>query len=112
MMQRLESSIKVIRPVGSLTAATVDTFVQELRAALSCERTGEFMIDMSGVDGIDNVGLVSLISAFNEATSLSKHMSLCSVPPSIRIIFELAQLDQFFNFSDSAPETRVAALAA
>ncbi len=100
MMQRFESSIRVVRPVGSLTSATVDTFAQELKAALSCDKTSEFMVDLSNVDSIDNAGLVALMTAFSEANACSKHICLCGVPPSVRIALELAQLDQCFSFTD------------
>ncbi|MEO0540611.1 MAG: STAS domain-containing protein [Cyanobacteria bacterium P01_A01_bin.105] len=111
MMKRFESSIRVIRPVGSLTAATVDTFAQELKAALSCDQTGDFMVDMSDIDSIDNAGLVSLMNAFSEANACSKQISLCGVPPFVRIALELAQLDQCFRFVDLAVD-RAPALAA
>ncbi len=105
MMHVLESSIRIIRPVGSLTSETVDAFAQELKAALSCDETGEFIVDMSNVDSIDNSGLVSLMAASSEANACSKQISLCGVPPSVRIALELAQLDQCFNFVDVAPSS-------
>jgi len=111
MVHVLESSIRVIRPVGALTSTTVGTFAQELRAALSCQQTGEFVVDMSNVDSIDNAGLVSLMTAFSEANACSKQISLCGVPPSVRIALELAQLDQCFSFVDDAANTAPALAA-
>ncbi|NEP17486.1 MAG: STAS domain-containing protein [Leptolyngbya sp. SIO4C1] len=99
-MHSFESSVRVIRPLGAITAASADKFTQELVSAISSETAAELMVDMSEVDTLDSAGLVSLMSALKTAQSLSKQLSLCSVPPSIRIVFELTQLDRVFTFTE------------
>ena len=64
----------VIRPQGSLNAAN----------ALEIER--------------------HLTAALKLAQSLDKSLSICSVSPAIRIIFELTQLDRVFEFVKNEEE--------
>ncbi|MEO0459099.1 MAG: STAS domain-containing protein [Cyanobacteria bacterium P01_A01_bin.114] len=109
-MKSIESSVKVVRPSGAITAAKADKFAQELVSAMSCETAQELLVDMSEVESLDSAGLVSLMSALKTAQSLSKRLSLYSVPPSVRIVFELTQLDRVFNVADQLP--RVEAVAA
>ena len=110
VMDNSGTMVKVMQPTGALTAASAEAFRQELVAVLSSETASELVVDMSQVESLDSAGLVSLISALNLAQSQSKRLSLYSVPPSIRIVFELAQLDQVFTLVDTA--SPAAALAA
>ncbi|MEM8804525.1 MAG: STAS domain-containing protein [Cyanobacteria bacterium P01_G01_bin.38] len=102
-MQSIESSVKVVRPSGAITASSADTFTQELVSAMSCETAQELLVDMSEVESLDSAGLISLMSALKTAQSLSKRLSLYSVPPSVRIVFELTQLDRVFNVTEQLP---------
>jgi anti-sigma B factor antagonist len=105
----LDSSIKIIRPIGSLTAKSISRFNQELTAAISSD-ADELLVDMGQVNHIDNDGLVALMNAFNSAQALGKRVSLHSLPPSVRIVFELTQLDRVFTVIDggAAQEALVA----
>jgi anti-anti-sigma regulatory factor len=51
---------------------------------------------------------MALVSALTLAQQLGKRFSLCSVAPSIRIIFELTQLDRVFEIFDNAVEFEAA----
>lgn len=102
-MDSFGSAVKVIQPAGSLTAASADAFQQELVSAISSESARELVVDMSQVDALDSAGLVSLMTALNAAQSMSKRLSICAVPPSIRIVFELTQLDRVFTLLDNSP---------
>ena len=50
---------------------------------------------------MDSAGLMALIEAFRLAQELEKELSICSVAPSVRMIFELTQLDRVFDIFDS-----------
>ncbi|MBE9076619.1 STAS domain-containing protein [Romeria aff. gracilis LEGE 07310] len=108
-MQILNSSITVIRPAGALDAKSASQFQQQLISAISAEHALELRVDMSQVESLDNAGLVCLMSALNTAQMLRKRLSICSVPPSIQIVFELTQLDRIFTLLESAASPQVAA---
>jgi anti-sigma B factor antagonist len=102
-MNSCGSTMMVIQPTGALTAASADAFKQELLSAISCETAKELMVDLSQVDALDSAGLMSLMTALNRAQALSKQLTICAVPPSIRIVFELTQLDRVFTLIEHSP---------
>ena len=108
-MQSLDLSVTVVQPCGALNAANAEAFQQTLTSAISSEQSTGLMVDMSGVESMDSSGLISLVSALSLARASSKRFSLCAVPPSIRIVFELTQLDQVFEMVESYPEQTLAA---
>ncbi len=99
-MQGTQSALTIVKPCGALNAANAYSLQAELSEYISSDNSAGLMVDMSGVESLDSAGLVSLISALRMARNLSKRFCLCSVPPSIRIVFELTQLDQVFEFVD------------
>jgi anti-sigma B factor antagonist len=92
--------ITVIRPQGSLNAAIALQFEQELIAAVSQQGNNFLLVDLEKVESIDSAGLMALVSALKLSQRLGQRFSLCSISPSIRIIFELTQLDQVFEILD------------
>ncbi len=99
-MESLQSALTVVQPSGALNAATAHILQDQLSDHIASSTSAGLMVDMSRVESLDSAGLVSLISALRMARNLSKRFCLCSVPPSIRIVFELTQLDQVFEFVD------------
>lgn len=97
-MENLKSALTVVQPSGALNAANAHSLQAQLSEHISADGSLGLMVDMSRVESLDSAGLVSLISALRMARNLSKRFCLCSVPPSIRIVFELTQLDQVFEF--------------
>ncbi|MCX7592299.1 MAG: STAS domain-containing protein [Fischerella sp.] len=91
------SKITVIRPQGSLNAANALEFERDLTTALTQNGSSSLVVDLEQVEALDSAGLMTLVSALKLAQSLGRRFSLCSVSPSIRIIFELTQLDQVFE---------------
>ena len=91
----------IIRPCGSLNAATAPEFQHQLHTAILSEQTSALVIDMSQVESLDSAGLMALVSTLNLAQAHQKRLSLCSVTVSIRIVFELTQLDQVFEIFDN-----------
>ncbi|WP_026731482.1 STAS domain-containing protein [Fischerella sp. PCC 9605] len=89
--------ITVIRPQGSLNAANALEFERDLTTALAQNRSSCLVVDLEQVEALDCAGLLALVSALKLAQSLGRRFSLCSVSPSIRIIFELTQLDRVFE---------------
>jgi anti-anti-sigma factor len=60
---------------------------------------------MSQVESLDSAGLIALVSALKQARQLQKRLCLFSVPPAIRILFELTQLDRAFEMVDELPQS-------
>jgi anti-sigma B factor antagonist len=99
--------ITLIRPQGVLNAANATEFQKELETAV-WEINSNLLIDLEQVESLDSAGLMALVSALKLAQSLGRRFSLCSVSASIKIIFELTQLDRVFEIFDS----KAAAVAA
>lgn len=98
-----ERTITVIRPQGSLNAASALAFEQDLTTVLTQDRSSVLLVDLEQIESLDSAGLMTLVSALKLAQQLKWRFSLCSVSPSLRIIFELTQLDRVFEiFEDEA----------
>lgn len=90
-----------IFPQGSLNAANAAEFQQDLTTALQDSHTQALIVNLGQIESLDSAGLMALVSSLKLAQKLGCVMSLCSVPPAIKIIFELTQLDQVFEILDS-----------
>lgn len=102
-MAILDSSKTVICPSGVLNAESAANFEQQLTSAMQSNCGEELVVDMSNVDSLDSAGLVSFMSALNNAKQTSTRLRICSAPPSVRIVFELTQLDRVFTMVDQFP---------
>ncbi|BAZ01756.1 anti-sigma-factor antagonist [Tolypothrix tenuis PCC 7101] len=89
--------VTLIRPQGCLNAANALEFKRDLTTALTQDDTSILLVDLAAVESLDSAGLMALVSALKLAGSLGRSLQLGSVSPSIRIIFELTQLDQVFE---------------
>lgn len=94
---------EIIQPHGSLSAANLIKFQDQLNSAVLSDQNSRLLIDMRQVESIDSDGLMVLVSAWKLAKRLNKRFSLCSVSRSIRIVFELTQLDRVFEILDGHP---------
>ncbi|MDJ0701742.1 MAG: STAS domain-containing protein [Leptolyngbyaceae cyanobacterium MO_188.B28] len=108
-MQNLDSSMTLVQPCGALNAANAESFQQALTSAISSQQSEGLLVDMSQVDSMDSSGLISLVSVLSLARTLGKRFSLCAVPPSVRIVFELTQLDRVFEMVEGSSEETLAA---
>ena len=112
-MAALVAPVTVTCPSGTLNAESAAALERELVAAVSEACEGELVVDMSNVDSLDNAGLVAFMSALNNAKEKCRRLSICSAPPSVRIVFELTQLDRLFTVTDQTTvEEKVLPLAA
>ncbi len=101
-MKTFLSSTTVAQPTGALNAANADAVRQELLAALSSEQCGGVVVDLSQVESMDSAGLIALAASLRAAQAAGKFLQLRQVPPSIRIVFELTQLDGAFGLTQGA----------
>jgi anti-sigma B factor antagonist len=96
-----KTKIKVVQPEGYINACNAPDFQNSLNAAILCPNNHGLLVDFGQVHFIDGVGLMALISAFKLAKSLNRRFSICSVLPSIRMIFEITQLDRAFEIFEN-----------
>ncbi|MBW4666210.1 MAG: STAS domain-containing protein [Cyanomargarita calcarea GSE-NOS-MK-12-04C] len=93
--------ITVVRPQGSLNAANALEFERDLTTALAQKDNAVTLVDLEKLESLDSAGLMALVSGLKVSQSLGKRLSLCSLPASIKIVFELTQLDGAFEIFES-----------
>lgn len=96
----MDSHLTIIQPSGHINASNASELQRQLTVAVASQQYS-ILVDMKRVESLDSAGLMALISALSLAQSLKRRFSLCSVAPSIRMIFELTQLDGAFEIFES-----------
>ncbi len=91
----------VVQPTGHINASSAPEFQQQLLETVSSDRHSSILVDLSSVNSLDSAGLMALVSALTLSQQLDKRFGICCVPASIRIIFEVTQLDRAFKIFDS-----------
>lgn len=94
----IQNQVIAIAPSGEINAANVKGFKNQLITAVKSNRSATLVIDLEKVEFIDSAGLMALVTARRLAQDLDQRLVLCSVAPSIMILFELTQLDKVFEF--------------
>lgn len=102
--------ITIVQPRGHVNAANAVELQKLLKSAVSTHRSTILLVDMGQVESLDSAGLMALVEGFSLARHFGKRLSLCSVKPTIGMIFELTRLDGVFEIFDS-PGTFEAAIA-
>jgi len=77
------------------------TILQQQLAAIAPDRHKLWVIDMSHVDFIDSSGLCALVGGLNIARQRGCRLVICNLSATVRLIFEITQLDQLFEIFDS-----------
>ena len=91
----------ILEPKESITSDNANDFEVMITQALHQPDYSGYLVDMHKVNFLDNAGLMALISAFRLAKSLGKQLSLCSITPTVQIVFDLTRLDSIFHFVES-----------
>jgi anti-sigma B factor antagonist len=99
------SRAKIVEIQGNINAENAAELKQYLADTVSASENASLMVDMSQVGALDSAGLMVLVSTLTLAQQLNKKFKLIGVS-SVRIIFELCQLDRVFEISEQhlAPE--------
>ncbi|BAZ52710.1 anti-sigma-factor antagonist [Nostoc sp. NIES-4103] len=100
--------ITVIRPQGFINATNALELERDFTRALTQDDISILLVDLAAVESLDSSGLMALVSALKLAQSLGRSFRLCSVSPSIKIIFELTQLDGVFEILEEEVNLAVA----
>ncbi|PSF38761.1 anti-anti-sigma factor [Aphanothece hegewaldii CCALA 016] len=93
--------VATFEPVGYVTAANITELQTQLGEAVKSPEYSMFLVDMAKVEFLDSAGLMTLVSAYRLAQNLGKRLSICSIAPSVRIIFELTQLDRVLQIFEN-----------
>lgn len=99
----------VFRAKGSLNAAVIEQFQQDLDAWLASATSDALVIDFAMVDFLDSSTLVVLVDAYKRTRQARKQLMLSGVSPELKIIFELTRLDTIFTIC-ATPDAAFASL--
>lgn len=94
---KLHTEFTTFRPEGFLSAANASEFLERLTVEIKASGNSALLVNMEAVEFMDSAGLMVLIKAFRFAQSLDQRFAICSLAPSVRIMFELTQLDKAFE---------------
>lgn len=95
-----DSRMTILQPSGHINVANATEFQRQLTTAVTSAHQA-VLVDMHLVESLDSAGLMSLVCAFRLAQSLNCNFSLCAVSPTIKMIFELTQLDRAFEIVEN-----------
>jgi anti-sigma B factor antagonist len=88
--------VKVIQPSGIFDGTKANGFEQEIN---QCLETGAeiILVDLENVSFMDSSGLRVLVSALKIIKASDRKLVVCSVNKQVRLLFELASVDKFFE---------------
>ncbi|MGF1590110.1 MAG: STAS domain-containing protein [Pleurocapsa sp.] len=105
---QLRTQFTTFRPEGFLSAANASEFLERLTAEVKSSVNSALLVNMEAVEFMDSAGLMALIKAFRLAESLGRRFGICSLAPSVRMMFELTQLDKAFEIFDTQADFQLA----
>lgn len=105
----IAQNIATVEPEGYISAANAPQFLEELTSAVTQENNEILLVDMNKVEFLDSAGLMVLVKVFRMTQKLGRRLIICSVAPSVRMVFELTQLDKVFEIFDSRNDLQLVA---
>ncbi|MEL6438215.1 MAG: STAS domain-containing protein [Cyanobacteria bacterium J06621_8] len=99
---QIKQQFTTFRPEGSLSAANASEYLNCLTVEVRSSVNSALLVNMEAVEFMDSAGLMTLIKAFRLAESLGRKFGICSIAPSVKIMFELTQLDQAFEIYEDS----------
>ncbi|MEQ8972262.1 MAG: STAS domain-containing protein [Coleofasciculus sp. C1-SOL-03] len=97
----LNSKLSIVRPTGQVNASNAVELDHQLKSAILSDRDATVLVDMQQVETLDSAGLGVLVSALRLAQQRNQRFSLCGIGNSVRMIFELTQLDRAMEIFES-----------
>lgn len=91
--------IDIIKLSGRLVMADAPDVRQKLLGIID-EDHNHVILDLSGVDFMDSIGLSVLISVFKAARVRGGDVLLLNLTPAVRSLIELTRLQQIFEIFD------------
>lgn len=96
----MSSIVTVVQPAGILSGAQADRFKQEVSSIVD-SGVNNILIDFKNVTFMDSSGLGALVVALKMVKTAGGTLSLCSLSNEIRILLEIADVEQFFEIVNS-----------
>ncbi|MGI0483265.1 STAS domain-containing protein [Geminocystis sp. CENA526] len=91
---------KVYTPEGIINETNQSNFQEQLIKFINNTNHQDIFVDFQQVEFVDSSGLVALVNAYNEAKNQNKNFYLFNVSPSIKMIFEISQLDKVLGIRE------------
>ena len=100
-----EHGIGIIEVSHALTAATVDTFREQLSNWQTIEPdVKNFVIDLQNVDFMDSAGLGTLIAVLKRISENGGDMKIACLQKKPRMVFEITRAYKVFEIFDRVEE--------
>ncbi len=96
-----QNKIATIEPKGYVSAANATQLEQQLQRFVASKEHSVVLVNMEGVEFMDSAGLMVLVNALHQSKGVGLRFMLCSLNQSVRMIFEITQLDRVFEIFDS-----------
>ncbi|NET44068.1 STAS domain-containing protein [Okeania sp. SIO2B3] len=90
----------IIIPNHRLDLAGANAIKQEFVSLLE-KKYNLWIIDMGNVEFIDSSGLSALVIGLKKAREHGYSLAICSLNPTVRLVFEITQLDRVFQIFDT-----------
>lgn len=88
--------VQVVQPSGILDKPNAEPFRREIISHVEAG-TQIILVDLQEVTFMDSSGLEGLILGLKKVREVEGKICLCSMNEQIRILFELTNLEQFFE---------------
>jgi anti-sigma B factor antagonist len=105
--ERTEENIPIISISGDIDLESSP----KLRAFLkpkSSQKTPKLLLDFGGVSYIDSSGLATLIEYFQSVQGFGGKLTLASLSPRVKNVFEIVRLEQIFSLHPDVPSALAA----
>ncbi len=100
-----QNDIGVIKVGKALTAATVDTFREQLSRWQEAESdVKNYVIDLEQVDFMDSAGLGTLIAVLKRITERGGDMKIAALQKKPRMVFEITRAYKVFEIYENVDD--------
>ena len=100
-----EQGIGIVEVSHALTAATVDSFREQLsKWQLGEPDVNNYVIDLKQVDFMDSAGLGTLIAVLKRITERGGDMKIACLQKKPRMVFEITRAYKVFEIYDTVEE--------
>jgi len=100
-----EKGIGIVQVGSPLTAATVDSFREQLLSWQEAEpHVSNYVIDLEKVDFMDSAGLGTLIAVLKRVTERGGDMKIACLQKKPRMVFEITRAYKVFEIYESVED--------
>ncbi len=85
---------------GAIDASNAKQVQQDLLGFIKNVSSSAIAINFQDVEFLDSAGLMALVVGYKEAKNQNQDFKIIGVSPSVRMIFEVSQLDRILGVRD------------